>query len=84
MITMIRVKAEDGSSSWSLLRNRKARELDEYDFLIEAICKQAARDLKSVSFKNRIDAMDFFRSRWFEYLTNLDGEEIIQELLRRD
>ena len=84
MITTIRVKAEDGSSSWSLIRHRKARELDEYDYLIEAICKQAARDLKSISFKNRIDAMDFFRSRWFEYLTDLDGEEIIQQLLRRD
>lgn len=84
MVTTIRVKAGDGSSSWSLIRYRKARELDEYDYLIEAICKQAARDLKSISFKNRIDAMDFFRSRWFEYLTDLDGEEIIQQLLRRD
>lgn len=86
MVTVIRVKAEDGISTWSLIREHSDRKIDEYDLLVEAIVRQAARDLKSIDYENRTDAMDFFRSEWFNDLTDdlLDGEEIIQELLRKE
>lgn len=80
MVTL-RVAAEQGFAQVSLTRSRTTRELDAYDFLIEAICKQAARDIKGKSLYYKIDAMDFFRSWWFEYMTDLDGEEILQQLL---
>lgn len=86
MVTVIRVKAEDGISTWSLIREHADRKIDEYDLLIEAVVRQAARDLKSIDYEKRTDAMDFFRSEWFNDLTDglLDGEEIIQELLRKE
>ena len=83
MIKRIRVQAKVGIAVYTLLRQRTARELDEYDYLIEAIVKQASRDLKSKNYDTRTDAMDFFRSLWFTELTGLDGEEIIQRLLDR-
>lgn len=55
---------------------------DSYDLLIEAICRQAGKDLKSRSYWIKVDAMDFFRSEWFEELTGMDGEMIIQHLLK--
>ena len=85
MVKKIRVQTNDGCAQVTLFeKNKPATHIDEYDLLIEGICKQAARDLKSKVLKNKIDAMDFFRSRWFEHLTDLDGEEILQQLLRRD
>ena len=66
------------------MKSQKYREIDPYDLLIEGICRQAAKDLRNkVSLNYKIDAMDFFRSVWFEELTGLDGEEILQQLLRR-
>ena len=85
MVRKIRVQTNDGSALVTLLeRHKPATCIDEYDLLIEAICRQAARDLKSKVYKHKVDALDFFRSRWCEHLTELDGEEILQQLLRRD
>lgn len=81
MLTRIRVPATNGFGQLTLLRSRTFKELDSYDLLIEAICRQAAKDLRGKSLRYRIDAMDFFRSEWFEFLTGLDGEEIINKLL---
>ena len=81
MIKRIRVKCKTGTASYSLIRPRTYIEIDEYDLLIEAICKQAARDLKSISYDLKTDAMDFFRGKWFRHLTGLDGETILQKLL---
>lgn len=81
MIQRIRVKCKTGTACYTLLRPRTSQEIDEYDLLIEAMCKQAARDLKSKSYDIRTDAMDFFRGKWFRYLTELDGEEILQRIL---
>lgn len=78
---IVRVPTPRGSASVSFLRRKDIRKVDEYDLLIEGICHQAAKDLKSKNDRWRFDAMDFFRSKWFEYLTDLDGEEIIQKLL---
>ena len=84
MLSRIRVHAPHGGASITLLKTRKPRTIDCYDLLIEGICRQAAKDLRNkVPQYWRFDAMDFFRSRWFEELTGLDGEEILQEILRR-
>ena len=81
MIQNIKAKAPGGFAQVTLFRDRFQSEIDEYDLLIEAICRQAAKDLRGKSLRYRIDAMDFFRSEWFEFLTGLDGEEILQQLL---
>lgn len=83
MITRIRVPATSGFGQLTLIRPRMGAEIDCYDLLIEAICHQAAKDLRGKNDYQRFDAMDFFRSWWFEYLTELDGEEIINKLLDR-
>lgn len=46
----------------------------------------AGKDIKSKSYALKTDAMDFFRSDWFDFLTNydLDGEAIIQQLLDKE
>lgn len=81
MIQKLAVQAASGFATVSLIRPRTAREIDSCDLLIEGICRQAARDLTCKNQKLQIDAMDFFRSRWFVELTGLDGEEIISKLL---
>ena len=81
MIQRIRVKAKVGTAAYSLIRPRQGGEIDEYDLLIEAMCHQAAKDLKGKNLYWKFDAMDFFRSEWFTYLTDLDGEEVIDRLL---
>lgn len=83
MLTRIRVPAVSGFGQLTLLRPRKGAEIDCYDLLVEAICKQASKDFKGKSDHWRFDAMDFFRSEWFRFLTDdlLDGEEIINKLL---
>ena len=68
----------------TLRKEHNERPFDPYDLLVEGICRQAANDIRNkVALSYKLDAMDFFRSRWFEELTGLDGEEILQEILRR-
>ena len=82
MITAVRVAASTGVAKITLLKRTASRKADCYDYLIEGIVHKAAQDLLSKNRKLKIDAMDFFRSAWFEFLTGLDGEEIIQKLLQ--
>lgn len=63
------------------LRRSDIRKIDEYDLLIEGICHQAAQDIRSGNDIDRDDAIWFFRSKWFEYLTDLDGDDIVERLL---
>lgn len=84
MLSKIRIHVTTGVASLTLLRSKQPRSIDEYDLLIEAICHQASKDLTGKDLKQKIDAMDFFRSEWFEELTGLDGEDILQELLRKE
>lgn len=84
MLSRIRIQAPRGGASITLQKARKPRSVDEYDLLVEAICHQAAKDLTGHVLSQKIDAMDFFRSSWFEFLTGLDGEIVIQTLLRRN
>ena len=84
MLSRISIQAPDGVAMLTLRKEHNERPFDPYDLLIEGICRQAAKDLlNKVPQYWRFDAMDFFRSRWFEELTGLDGEEILQEILRR-
>lgn len=84
MLSRISIQAPDGVAMLTLRKEHNERSFDPYDLLIEGICRQAAKDLRNkVPQYWRFDAMDFFRSRWFEWLTGLDGEEILQEILRR-
>lgn len=83
MLSKISVKARSGHAQVTLWRPHSRRTaVDGYDLLVERICQLAATDLKGRNRYNKFDAMDFFRSSWFERLTGLDGEEIIQELLK--
>lgn len=81
MITKIKVQGKTGYAQLSLLKPTIPQKADEYELLLEAMCGLAARDLRSSNYEVKSDAMDFFRSKWFKWLTNLDGEEIIQRLL---
>ena len=60
-------------------------EMDEHSaqILLQAMVRQAAWDVlhsKPGSYV-RIEAENFFRSAWFEMLTGLDGNLILQKLL---
>lgn len=81
LITKIKVPAQTGYAQLTLLKPHNPPKVDGYGLLIEGICSLASRDLLGDDYDERTDAMDFFRSRWFEWLTNLDGEMIIQKLL---
>ena len=81
MTQKIRLRAADGYDELTLLKPHRAKKVDGYQLLVESIFRLAAKDLKGNNRKQRFDAMDFFRSEWFEKLTCLDGEEIIQQLL---
>ncbi len=81
LITKIKVPAHTGYAQLTLLKPHNPPKVDGYGLLIEGICSLASRDLLGDDYDERTDAMDFFRSRWFEWLTNLDGEMIIQKLL---
>lgn len=82
MTHIVRFAAPNGSGAVSLIRPRMFAEIDSYDLLIEAICRQAAKDLCGKNDYWRFDAMDFFRSEWFMLLApDLDGEDIINRLL---
>jgi hypothetical protein len=81
MMQSITVQARDGYAKKDFLRPVGGRMVDEYDLLIEGICRQASRDLRGKVRSQKFDAMDFFRSKWFERLTGLDGEMVIQKLL---
>lgn len=63
------------------MRSNVSRGIDGYDRLIEGICHQAAQDIRSGNDIDRDDAIWFFRSKWFEYLTDLDGDDIVKRLL---
>lgn len=81
LITKIKVPAHTGYAQLTLLKPHNPPKVDGYGLLIEGICSLASRDLLGDDYDERTDAMDFFRSRWFEWLTNLDGEMIIEKLL---
>ena len=66
-----------------LVRNTNSRKIDFYDRLVEGICRQASDDLNDTNINIRMDAIKFFKSKWFEYLTDLNGEEILRQLLAR-
>ena len=84
MLQKIRIQTIDGYAQLTLLKRHCLHQPDPYQLLIEAICHQAALDIKSKSYEIKTDAMDFFRSKWFKHLTDLDGEEIIQKLLKKE
>ena len=83
MISKIRMPTEDGYAELTLRKTHMPRKIDAYDLLVEAICRRASNDLLHGTYEQKTDAMDFFRSKWFEDLTDgeLDGEYIIQQLL---
>lgn len=81
MITKIKVQAHTGYAELTLLKPHNPRTVDGYDLLLEGICRRAKNDLLGNNYDEKTDAMDFFRSKWFRWLTNLDGEMIIQKLL---
>ena len=55
-----------------------------YYLLVEAIVKQAVKDINPRSKKRyRKDAERFFRSQWFVELTGLDGKEILKKLKQK-
>lgn len=82
MTHIVRFATPKGSGAVSLIRPRVFAEIDSYDLLVEAICRQAAKDLCGKNDYQRFDAMDFFRSEWFIMLApDLDGEDIINKLL---
>ena len=83
MMTTLRVSTTRGTAQIQLLRKSVSRKIDPYDLLVEAMCRQASRDLMAKDYEISTDAMEFFRSKWFEYLTDLDGEEIINTLLSK-
>lgn len=58
---------------------------DGLNKLICAIVRQAKDDVMNFSPSNPIrqDAENFFLSEYFEYLTNLDGWEILDRLTRK-
>ena len=84
MITRIRAKSSSGSAAYTLIRYNENYQYDELDLVLEAMCHRAANDLKSKDYEIKTDAMDFFRSKWFAFLTGLDGEKIIQRLLSKE
>lgn len=63
------------------MRRNVSQDIDAYSLLIEAICHQAAKDIKSNDDRLVEDAKAFFRSKWFEHLTDLDSEDILERLL---
>ena len=81
LITKIKIPAKTGFAQLTLLKPYNPQEVDGYGLLIEEICSLASRDLLGNDYEEKTDAMDFFRSRWFEWLTNLDGEMVIEKLL---
>ena len=81
LITKIKVPAETGFAQLTLMKPYNPQKVDGYGLLIEGICSLASRDLLGNDDEEKTDAMDFFRSRWFEWLTNLDGEMVIEKLL---
>lgn len=56
------------------------RKIDGYDLLVEAICKCARRDLKSVDARKRASARRFYMSQWFTELTGYDGRMVLEKL----
>lgn len=83
MISKIKMRAETGFAQLTLLKPQNPQKVDGYGRLVEEICALASKDLLGKDFDEKIDAMDFFRSAWFNFLTNLDGEAIVQQLLRK-
>lgn len=81
LVQKIKVQAHTGYAQLTLLKPTIPQKADEYELLLEAMCGLAARDLTSSNDEIKSDAMDFFKSKWFKWLTNLDGEMIIQKLL---
>lgn len=48
--------------------------------LVEGICRQAAKDYLGKNKVQRKDAERFFRSEWFVFLTDIDGERVLNML----
>ena len=81
MITRIRARSSSGAAAYTLIRYNETYQYDYLNLIIEALCHRAALDVTSKDDETKTDAMDFFRSKWFAWLTGLDGEEILQRLL---
>lgn len=82
MMTKVRASAPRGIAQITLMKRRASRKIDNYDLLIEGICHRASSDLLGNNLKQKIDAMDFFRSEWFYLLSNgLNGNDVIERLL---
>ena len=60
--------------------------IDPYQRLANAIIIQAAKDLQTALAKNDTvviyDLEHFFRSEWFELLTDLDGDVLVTDIER--
>ena len=48
--------------------------------LVEGICRQAAKDYLGKNKVQSKDAERFFRSEWFVFLTDIDGERVLNML----
>ena len=82
MITRVRASAPRGIAQITLMKRRDSRKIDNYDLLIEGICSRARNDLLGKNMRQKIDAMDFFRSEWFYLLSNgMNGNDVIERLL---
>lgn len=61
---------------------------DAYHGLANAIVMQAVKDYQTALKNDDTDIKNecerFFRSDWFTFLTNVDGEIIIREVQRRN
>lgn len=59
---------------------RTMQEMEPYERLAGAIILQAVSDYRVIDSKYRNDVEDFFCSQWFEVLSKLDGEFLLEEL----
>ena len=64
---------------------------DGYEELANAIIAQAGKDYKIALLmdnrKMKRECEEFFRSQWYEFLTDVDGEYLIEQIrkeVRRD
>ena len=57
--------------------------MNAYENLANAIILQAVKDYRNARHKGtKAEIEQFFRSEWFEILTDLDGKKLIEDLRR--